>query len=177
MDVWSFMIWVVWPNLVTQLNQFLEIEKNRVTIFFPIYFLPYSSFPSLLISLTHCQRVFHTILFYTEMEICSSVVCVFLCYFYFLSFWSGISQPVLFSWNRRGSSCSKQEQESHRWQNSGNASIFWIDSDWKAGHKHSWDHEDTQVWSSWCGSVWLHSPWVEKIQPHIQVILLLIYFF
>lgn len=177
MEVWSLMGWVVWPILMTVLGNW----KNRVTIFFPLCFLLVSLAPSLsslfiFLLLPHCPKGFQTILFLSRdgnLLFCS------LCGFFvvvFLSFWSDISQPVLLSWNRREPSCSKHEQESHRWQNSGNASIFWADSDWKAGLKHAGDHEDTQVWGSWCGSVWLHSPWVEEIQPHIQVILLSTYF-
>lgn len=154
--------------------------KTRLILFFPLWFLLFFLSPLLR---PHCHYLFSSS-FFTAKNISSEFILFWdvnllsysLCLFFFLSFWSGIPRPVLLSQNRRESSCSRHEQESHRWQNSGNASIFWIDSDWKAGFKHSWDHEDTQVWGSWRGSVWLHSPWVVEIQPHIQVILLSTYF-
>lgn len=152
----------------------LENWKHRLTLCFLLCFLPLFFLLSLLpfpcylfpFSLLLPKRIAENFVFSWDGDLLSCSLCLF------LSFWSGISQPVLLSWNRRESSCSKQEQKCHRQQNSWNASIFRIDSDWKTGLKYSWDHEDTQVWGAWCGSVWLHSPWVEEIQSHIQVMLL-----
>lgn len=162
LGVWSFTGSVIWIILVTQLSHLLKIEKAGWLFASFLLSSLAPSFPSLLPSLFPPLTLFHS-----EIQICCPVVCVLL-----LSFWSGISQPVLLSWNRRESSCSKQEQQSLRWQNSGNASLFWLDSDWTTGLKHSRYHEDTQVWGAWCESVWLHSPRMGKIQPHIQVTLL-----
>lgn len=169
MGVWNFMDRVISAILVTYSSPSSWKLKNQgdpfLSSLLPSLFLLSLtlSFPSLF--------PFHPTMSSNFVSSCDGdLLSCSLCLF--LSFRSGISQPVLLSWSRRQSSCSKQEQESYRWQTSGNASIFWIDSDWKTGRKHSWDHEGTQMWGAWCESVWLHSPRMEKAQPHIQVTLL-----